>query len=691
VDDLEPDGGHDGRPAPTSRFLLPLLAFAWPIVFFGDRVVPWRGTIRATGNDFFYLYYAYKAYLLDCLARFQFPLWSPGEGGGYPFFANPFTQAFYPLNAPLALFHSLFGGYSTHDHQMFTALGSGLLALGLFRWLRSLGHGTAPALLAACLVSTSFRMGDMLRLPNAVHTAAWFPWILLAFNRILGARSNGQIVRWSLGLFGFLIAFLTAGYLYFIYYAPVLFGPYLLLAAVPGLQRFFVPGGRVERARFGLIALVSLLALAVTWPYLSKVKQLLDATSGRTGADPLANAWYAFHLRDSFSSLAYPVGASPEGCFYFGLAGVLLIALYVVGTVRAGERGERLLCAVLVVWCLLVSSLSHAEDSGPFLVLKLVVPGLNRLRVWGRIGVVLLPLLAWLLARAFRTFQEGLEEPASSRPEWRPLVACYVGLLLLQVLLLRAGAHPYYGAYFPELARWAPWSLFAGLLAVSALGVFVAMSRKGPPKPLTTAAVLLLLSAVDVWPVGARLWSDRRAMPRRVRFEVQDVLARSLTVPRRAREGTISATYDPALPGVRLSDSANVAVIPEWYFARYARFLSRAAQLERKELGELLGLRDGRRLFLSTRIDHAQLRSFLDDSGATPGQVLVKSYDGDRLEARVDLAAAGFLTFVDNWDPDWRALVDGRAAAVLPVFGTFKGVAVPAGSHTVVFRYAPLP
>jgi hypothetical protein len=687
-----PPAPPDGSPGRASRFLPLLLAFAWPIVFFGDRVVPWRGTIRATGNDFLYFYYSYKAYLLDCLVHFEFPLWSPGEGAGYPFFASPHTQAFYPLNAPLVLFRALLGGYSTYDHQVFTALGSGLLSLGLFLWLRSLGHRPASALLAACLVSTSFRMGDMLRSPNALHTAAWYPWILLAFNRILGARSNGQIVRWVLGLFGFLIAFLTAGYLYYVYYGIFLFGPYLLLVMVPGLRPFVVPGeGATERARLWLIALVNLLALAATWPYLAKVMQLLDATTGRTGADPRANVWYAFHLRDSVSSLVYPVVASPEGCFYFGLVGVLLVALYLVGTVRAGERGERVLCAVLLAWCVLVSSLSHAEDSGLFLALKQIAPGLYRGRAWGRIGVILLPLLAWLLARAFERFQSRLEERAPSRPEWKTLVACYLGLLLLQILLSRAGAHPYYGTYFPELARWAPWSLVAGLLAVAGLGALLEMSRKAPPRPLTTVAVLVLLSAVDVWPVTARLWSERQVVPRRVPFDVQAVLTRSLTVPRRAREGLISATYDPTLPGVRLSDSANVAIVPQWYFLRYARFLARYAQREPTELNQLLGMRDGRRLFLSTRIDHEQLRGFLDDSGATAGQVVVQSYDGDRLETRVDLAADGFLTFVDNWDPDWRARVDGRPTTVLQAFGTFKAVAVPAGTHTVAFVYAPLP
>jgi hypothetical protein len=678
--------------AEARRIWAPLLAFAWPILFFGDRVVPWRGTIRASNNDFRNSYYVYKAYLLDCLARFDFPLWSPAEGAGFPFYASPLTQAFYPLNAPLALFHALFGGYSTYDHQVFTALGTGLFALGLFLWLRSLGQGTAPALLAACLVSTSFRMGDMLRSPNALHTAAWYPWILLAFNRILGARSDREVVRWALGLFGFFIALLTAGYPYYVYYAVVLFGPYLLLATVPGLQRLFVPdGSAIARARFFLIGLVSLLALAVSWPYLAKVKQLLDATAGRSGMDPAENAWFAFHLRDSFSSLAYPVGASPEGCFYFGMAGVLLVALYVIRTARTGERDERVLCAVLLVWCLIVSSLSHAEDSGLFVLLKHIAPGLHRLRAWGRISIVLLPLLAWLLARAFHLFQSRLEQRASVRSEWAPLAACSVGLLMLQLLLARAGAHPYYPRYFPELARWASWPLLAGLVAAAALGVLVLVSRRASPRASATVAVLLLVSAVDVWPVCGRLWSERDVMPRRAPFDVQAVIRRSLTVPREIKPGSISAAWDPTLPGLRLWDRASVAIHPHWYFDRYVRFLARFASQEPAELKELLGLRDGRRLFVSTRIDHERLRGFLEDWSATAGEAVVTSYDGDRLEARVDLAADGFLTFVDNWDPDWRARVDGRAAPVLQVFGTFKAVAVPAGSHTVVFVYAPSP
>ncbi len=46
------------------------------------------------GNDFMALYFRYKVYLLDSLAGGHFPLWSPSEGAGYPFFSNPFTSTF---------------------------------------------------------------------------------------------------------------------------------------------------------------------------------------------------------------------------------------------------------------------------------------------------------------------------------------------------------------------------------------------------------------------------------------------------------------------------------------------------------------------------------------------------------------------------------------------------------------------
>ena len=41
----------------------------------------------------------------------------------------------------------------------------------------------------------------------------------------------------------------------------------------------------------------------------------------------------------------------------------------------------------------------------------------------------------------------------------------------------------------------------------------------------------------------------------------------------------------------------------------------------------------------------------------------------------------------DNWYDAWHAYVDGQPAKLLRSYGTFRAVAVPAGTETVAFKY----
>ena len=48
------------------------------------------------------------------------------------------------------------------------------------------------------------------------------------------------------------------------------------------------------------------------------------------------------------------------------------------------------------------------------------------------------------------------------------------------------------------------------------------------------------------------------------------------------------------------------------------------------------------------------------------------------------------MSFIDNWDPDWRATLNGKPVPVEQAFGTFKAVHIPdAGDGVVVFEYVP--
>ncbi len=48
------------------------------------------------------------------------------------------------------------------------------------------------------------------------------------------------------------------------------------------------------------------------------------------------------------------------------------------------------------------------------------------------------------------------------------------------------------------------------------------------------------------------------------------------------------------------------------------------------------------------------------------------------------------VRLADLWAPDWHATVDGRPAEVLRTDYLLRAVAVPAGRHTIVFKYQPV-
>ena len=71
----------------------------------------------------------------------------------------------------------------------------------------------------------------------------------------------------------------------------------------------------------------------------------------------------------------------------------------------------------------------------------------------------------------------------------------------------------------------------------------------------------------------------------------------------------------------------------------------------------------------------------------TTGSVTFARDDPQHVELRADLDRPGMVVLADQLDKGWTVEVDGRDAEPLRVDSVFRGVSVPAGEHTVSWRY----
>jgi hypothetical protein len=61
----------------------------------------------------------------------------------------------------------------------------------------------------------------------------------------------------------------------------------------------------------------------------------------------------------------------------------------------------------------------------------------------------------------------------------------------------------------------------------------------------------------------------------------------------------------------------------------------------------------------------------------------------NRIEMSVNSPQAGWLVLSDQWYPGWKVEVDGQPTPIFRANYLFRAVSVPAGAHTLVWRYSP--
>lgn len=71
------------------------------------------------------------------------------------------------------------------------------------------------------------------------------------------------------------------------------------------------------------------------------------------------------------------------------------------------------------------------------------------------------------------------------------------------------------------------------------------------------------------------------------------------------------------------------------------------------------------------------------------GEAAITRFAPREVEVKTKAGQAGILLLNDRWHEHWHATLDGQPAAVLRANHIMRGVALPPGEHTIVFRYDP--
>jgi Bacterial membrane protein YfhO len=684
--------------------LIPPVVWLVPALFQGGAP-----TFRDQGDFFFPL----KLYTADHLKAGEVPLWNPWSGAGEPWLANAQSGVFYP---PTLLFlipsPALAAG-------LFLLLHFAIAAGGMWRFCKEEGVTDAGALAAAAVFTGSGLAASLCAYWNHFGAFAYLPWIAAA------ARAGLRSPRAAAGLALLVGLQAMAG-------SPEMTAGSLLLALVLVLQPRPIPeSGWREPARGRRIARFVLsagLGLALAAWVLFPLAELVLHSERRTPLDAAGRELGAVRA----GALASALGLGENSNFFLASFFVGPVALVAAASAFA-ERPRRRLVLLLSAIAAAGVLLAAAAPPGSWLRL---LPGLDRIRypakalaatafglaALGGLGVDSLRFvpqrkrLRWLVLLPAAA---GLAAMAFSRQDPMARAATAVGLASLALLALSREGSP---AGAPLAAVAALSTLVAFAIANRSVFRFVPEAEiRRRPEPV---AFLAEVPGRTLTPPMSELaqWATRDAafdvaMVRRQREALigyTNLLAGVRTIRTAAALPTdavrvIAASIDGDKNPARAAGPASARVywtpfppeglgsrkVGEFYRAPLNPYRPRVSfvreygverEPERAWARVAGGETDWSRKVLLDR------EPSLRPQGAA-GRYAIGSIAEDspeRVVANVSADTGGILVLTDLAYPGWTASLDGRPAALLTADGFFRAVAVPAGSHRVIFRYRPL-
>jgi hypothetical protein len=679
-----------------------LLIFFFPLL--SGRAHMWE--------DFLEQNYPYRLFAARSLADGVFPFWNPYIFGGMPFFADVQTGVLFPTNLLLTFFVS--GRWlASQVVQIAMVLHLLIAGIGMYLFGRAVRFRPWTALFIAATYMLNGRFVVHLTHTQQVQTFVLTPLILLL---ALRAVEDPGLRRFAWALLGGVAIGIAAlaGY------------PQAVAIILSAALVIVVYSGLAQPRRIPDMLLVVGLAAAVAigvaaCQYLPSQRLFAFTTRGEyTYAEIVEGSFHPLRFAsllvpDFFGTTAggqYGSYAGPGPYYQYweqmAYVGILPLLLALIGAARG--RRQAILPLALVGVSLAIALGRHIPVH---ILLYKYVPLFDDMRTPAKFLQVTIFGLSWLAGI-------GLEQLLDHRLRQRWPLLLGIGALTA-ILILLAAAPSDQRVHAVAISS----SIRAAALAAisTALLLFTCRTRRWFAPALVTA-----VSFVDLFLFGYR-YNNGRIDPadywgqnRLVQFLKTETASKLVRASIRRTEGLILPRNTGYVQEFATTDGYNPLSL--------RRFQRAMRSLERERFLSLSGVAwqpvvdsGSGRLTLAARYDYlpraklfaswevipdteamlARLGDPAYDYRSTalverpvsaepqtsedPGSAAIVTNSPNRIEVRVNARAPALLVLTENYYPGWRAAVDGSPVEVIPINHFLRGSLIPAGEHSVVFRY----
>lgn len=718
----------------------PLVLLALVGIFFREAILTDELTLPWDAADYSY---PIQAYISHWYRQGVIPLWIPGLFNGYPLFADPGAQMFYPISL-------LFTALTTlTPWVVYLQLTLHYYLAGLFMyWLcLRLGYRWCASLIAAVgYMLSGYMIGHLSHI--LICSVTWLPLLVLLLDDAL-ARSRLRGAALAGLVFGVSI---LSGPVQTVFYSVVV----LLVHSTYRTSVLYRSDRRVTAllSNFAILIVVLAVGLAMAMVQLLPTWEFIGA-SNRSAARSLTISGFGIDWSylitllapNYFGGLTGPYWGEPDitqQSLYMGIAPLFLAGLALVWRRTAWT----LYLGGFALLGLLISMGTHTPV---FSFVYHLVPGFSQFR----------NALHFLFV--FHFYVAILAAEGATALVDRSLPAIRIGLYALGFCLVAA---LFYG-WLPVPAdntalRHAGEAVFlaAGLLCALLLVATVARGRLlGLAQPMLAGLTMVDLCLVTGHSVtlGARASAQslERPTPLASTIMLDAGIPSDYLLYRRPSGEVPALDVERSLFRVYVRPPTRIYRAPEDQTLFVPLGFNRAALTglsfvdgyspvvltRHQELSDFVGSRSiDRYLELSSvrylvvvgdevslrKVERSLPRALIVGQAETPGdrsQVLTRladpSFDPfsavtlegaaptqgrghvvtssikfvahapNRIEMRTESDKAGYLVLNESYYPGWHAFVDGQETRVYRANHEFKAIELPGGSHRVVFSFSP--